>query len=290
MTLKELYGQRENLEEEKEFLASYSLDNYFRPSVTSDVVAFAIGSYDKGNYRKESDTILQLLLIKRGAHPFKDYWALPGGFLREDESVEECAWREIIEETGIKPISMKNIGVFSSCDRDPRGRIISNAFTSIILDESRDVTGGYDAEDADWFNVSFEIVEDLYYLRLSNNSTELSAVLKLIRNEFGIHRFEIIESKGVAFDHAAIIGTALTSLQKDVEDYNVLFDFLPKKFTLLKLQKVQETITGKKIQPANFRRKIADYVAETEEFEKGAGHRPAKLFIKRNLAKVRIDL
>lgn len=281
MTLKELYGQRENFEEEKEFLASYSLDNYFRPSVTSDVVAFAIGSYDKGNYRKESDTILQLLLIKRGAHPFKDYWALPGGFLREDESVEECAWREIVEETGIKPISMKNIGVFSSCDRDPRGRIISNAFTSIILDESRDVTSGYDAEDADWFDVSFEMVDDLYYLKLSNHCTELNAILKLIRNEFGIHRFEIIESKGVAFDHAAVIGTALTSLQKDVEDFNVLFDFLPEKFTLLKLQKAQETITGKKVQPANFRRKIADYVEETYEFETGAGHRPAKLFTKK---------
>lgn len=281
MTLKELYGARENLDEENEFLTSYSLDNYFRPSVTSDVVAFAIGSFDKNNYRKESDAILQLLLIKRGTHPFKDYWALPGGFLQEKESVEECAWREIVEETGIKPISMKNIGVFSSCDRDPRGRIISNAFTSVILDESRDVTSGFDATDADWFNVSFQKKDNLYYLNLTNGSTELSALLRLIRNEFGIHRFEIIESNGIGFDHAAIIGTALTSLQKDIEDFDMLFDFMPQKFTLLKLQKVLEVITGKKLQPANFRRKIADYVEETEEFETGAGHRPAKLFIKK---------
>ena len=286
MTLKELYGMRDNIEEEKEFLASYNVDNYFRPSITSDVVAFSIGSYDAGNYRKEGDTILQLLMIKRGAYPFKDYWALPGGFLREEESVEECAWREIVEETGINPISMKNIGVFSSCDRDPRGRIISNAFTSIILDESKDVTSGYDASEADWFDISFQKKEGLYYLNLSKNCIELSAVLKLIRNEFGIHRFEIMESKGIGFDHAAIIGTALTSLQKDIEDFDVLFDFMPEKFTLLKLQKVLEVVTGKKLQPANFRRKIADYVEETEEYETGAGHRPAKLFIK----KERIEL
>ncbi len=281
MNLKELYETRENLEEEKEFLASYNMDSYFRPSVSSDVVTFAIGSCDETNYRKEGDAVLQLLLIKRGAYPFRDYWALPGGFLREDESIEECAFREIVEETGIKPISMKNIGVFSDCDRDPRGRIISNAFTSIVLDDNREVSGGYDAEDAGWFDVEFRKDDEFYYLSLKNNHIILRATLKVIHNEFGIRRFEIIKNDGLAFDHAAIIGTALSSLQNDVEDFKVLFDFLPEKFTLLKLQKVQETITGKKIQSANFRRKIADYVEETHEFETGAGHRPAKLFVKK---------
>lgn len=283
MELKKLYEQRENLQEEKEYLASYRVDKYFRPSVSSDVAAFTIGSSDESNYRKESEAKLLLLMVKRGTHPFKDYWALPGGFLKEEESIEECAYREIVEETGIEPASMKPVGVFSDCDRDPRGRIISNAFMSIIMDEDVKAKGGYDAKDAGWFEVDFKERDGLYYLNLHNDKSELSAVLKLIRNEFGIHRFEIIENDGIGFDHGAIIGTALSSLKNDVEDFNLLFDFLPEKFTLLKVQRVQETITGKKVQPANFRRKIAEFVKETDEYETGAGHRPAKLFTAKEL-------
>ncbi len=279
MNLTELYASRGDLPDEKKYLETYKMDNYFRPSVSSDVVAFTIGNTDEENYRKEGEARLLLLLVRRGTHPFMNSWALPGGFLRSDESVEECAFREIVEETGIKPVSMKHVGVFSDCDRDPRGRIISNAFTSIIVDGSTEAHGGQDANDAKWFEITFTEQSGLYYLNLVNEDIVLKAVLKEIRNEFGIRRFEIIESGDIAFDHAAIIGTALTSLRNDVMDFNLLFDFVPKKFTLLKLQRIQETITGRTTQAANFRRKIADYVEETDEYETGAGHRPAKLYI-----------
>lgn len=278
MELDELYSRRKNIQEEEEFLLSYSIENYFRPSVSADVVAFTIGEQDEDNYRKESGAKLLLLLVKRGEHPFKDSWALPGGFMREDESMEECAYREIVEETNIKPSSLKSVGVFSDCRRDPRGRILSNAFTSIIYDGANEYTSGKDAADAKWFEIELDYQEGIYYLRLANKEVKISAVLKETKNEFGIKRFEIVESEGLAFDHGAIIGTALFSLRKDVLDFDILFDFLPEKFTLSKLQKVQETILNKAILPANFRRKIADYVEETEEFETGAGHRPAKLF------------
>ena len=285
MKLSELYASRNNLDDEKKFLESYRIDKYFRPSVSSDVVAFTIGNTNEENCRKESETRLLLLLVKRGTHPFMDKWALPGGFLRSDESVEECAFREIVEETGIEPVSMKHVGVFSDCDRDPRGRIISNAFTSIIVDGSTEVHSGQDANDAKWFEITFTEQSGLYHLNLINEETVLKAVIKEIRNEFGIRRFEILESDDIAFDHAAIIGTALTSLRNDVMDYNMLFDFVPKKFTLFKLQKIQETITGKTTQAANFRRKIMDYVQETDEYETGAGHRPAKLYVAANIGK-----
>ena len=281
MNNKDLYNRRKNIDEEQEYLSNYNIKRYFCPSVSSDIVAFTIQNKGEENYRKEKDARLMLLLIKRGTYPFKGEWALPGGFMREDESIEECAYREFFEETNMKPISMKPIGVFSECDRDPRGRIISNAFASIISGGEGEMIGGDDATDAKWFEVVFEKKKENYTLELMNQEICLAATLKEVRNEFGVKRFEIIKQEGIAFDHAAIIGTALTSLQRDVVDFEILFDFLPEKFTLLNLQKVQETILNQTMQPANFRRKIAPFVEETDEYVTGAGHRPAKLYIKK---------
>ncbi len=282
--IRELYAKRRDTEEEEAYLASYNLNKYFRPSVSTDIAAFMIQNKSEENYRKAKKTSLSLLLVKRGQHPFKNYWALPGGFMREEESIEECAYREIVEETGIKPISMKPVGVFSELGRDPRGRIISNAFASILCDEAGEAAGGDDAADAKWFDITLEQREDYYYLELESGEISISAVLMETCSEFGSKRFEIMECNGLAFDHAAIISTALCELRKDVLDFDILFDFLPKKFTLLNLQQVQEIILNKTILPANFRRKVADYVEETEEYATGAGHRPAKLYIRRKMA------
>ena len=106
---------------EKEFLAGYRIEDYERPSVTADVAAFMIRTEDKKNYRKNPENKLLLLLIKRGGYPYKDMWALPGGFLQKGETVEECALREIQEETTVRPVSILPVGVFSEPERDPRG-------------------------------------------------------------------------------------------------------------------------------------------------------------------------
>lgn len=283
-SIRDLYEKRIVSDEEKIFLAEYDINKYFRPSVSTDIAAFTIKNKNEENYRKEEKASLLILMVKRGTHPFKDYWALPGGFLREDESIEECAYREIVEETNIKPISIKHIGVFSEVGRDPRGRIVSNAFTSIIYDGEGEIISGDDADDARWFEIILEVRDDVYYLSLKNGDILLEALLKESKNEFGIKRFEIIESEGIAFDHAAIIGSALSSLRKDVLDLEMLFDFLPEKFTLLSLQRVQETILDKELLPANFRRKVMPYVEETDEYVTGAGHRPAKLFVRKELS------
>lgn len=271
------------MESEKEFLLNYKLSDYERPSVTADVAAFMVSSEDKVSYRKNPENKLQLLLIKRGGHPFKDMWALPGGFLQKGETVEECALREIKEETQVLPTSIMPVGIFSKPNRDPRGWIISNAYVSVICEESVKQVGSDDASDAQWFGVSFDRGESgEYHLDLNYGDVVLNAVLAEEKSSFGRTEFRIIDSGGLAFDHAAIIAAALTVLRNAAKNYDTIFDFMPEKFTLTSLQKVQETVMNVSMLPANFRRTVSRYVEETDEYVRGEGHRPAKLYKRKN--------
>lgn len=270
------------MDSEKEFLSNYKIADYERPSVTADIAAFMLSSEESGNFRKSPGKKLQLLLIKRGGHPFKNMWALPGGFFQKGETIEECALREIYEETNVMPTALIPVGVFSKSGRDPRGWIISNAFVSIITEEAVKQVGMDDATDAQWFGISFERDDKgLYMLTLDYNDVKLNAVLAEEKNGYGRTEFRIIENGGLAFDHAAIIAAALTLLRDKAKDYDMIFDFLPEKFTLPALQKAQETIMNVSLLPANFRRMVSGYVEETDEFVKGEGHRPAKLYRRR---------
>lgn len=267
------------MQSEKEFLESYDMSRFERPSVTADIVAFTIRSEESGNYKRDSEKKLSVLLIKRGGHPFMDHWALPGGFLQPDETVEECAFREATEETNVTPSSLMPVGVFSRPGRDPRGWIISNAYASVVSEDASGMVGGDDASDAKWFDVWFEQGEDGdFRLDLRCGDVSIRSVLAEEDTRFGRTSFEIRDSGGLAFDHAGIIATALSVLRRSAGNFETIFDFLPEKFTLNALQKVQETITNISTLPANFRRKISDYVVETDEYLQGAGHRPAKLY------------
>lgn len=269
-------GSNSRIDEEA-FLSSYSVENYDRPSVTTDIVAFKVRSEIGDTYRHNSKSKLSILMVKRGEHPYKGMWALPGGFLRRDETVEECAYREIMEESNVSPISLMPVGIFSNPNRDPRGRIISNAFLSIICDEVKP-KAGTDAVEARWFDISFKEVEGEFQLVLTSDEISLSARLVKMKTIFKKTDFEIIETGDLAFDHASIIGTAITLLRYSSKDFDLIFDFLPETFTLTTLQDVVETIMNVALTPANFRRKISEYVEETEEYVTGAGHRPAKLY------------
>lgn len=114
---------------------------YPRPAVTADVVAIT----------KEEEP--KVLLIQRGFEPYKGCWALPGGFLEMDETTEECAIRELEEETGLKLDGMIQIGAYSKVDRDPRGRTITVAYLTII-DNPLKVIGQDDAAKAEWFPIN----------------------------------------------------------------------------------------------------------------------------------------
>lgn len=267
------------MDSEKEFLQSYDMSKFERPSVTTDIAAFTVRSESDGNYRQDPKNTLSLLLIKRGGHPYKGCWALPGGFLEPTETVEECALREVTEETGITPSSILPVGVFSEPGRDPRGWIISNAFASVIGEELIKERAGDDAAEAAWFDVTFDCADNgVYVLELKHGDVKMSALLEEADNSFGKKKFTIKDSGSLAFDHAKIIASALTELRREAKNFDAIFDFLPEKFTLTSLQRVQETIMNISVQPANFRRKAAEHVVETDEYLTGAGHRPAKLF------------
>lgn len=267
---------------EFDYLERYSLNDYERPSVTADIAVFTIRAAEPENFRKEPKNTLSLLLIKRGEHPYKDRWALPGGFLRPGETIEQCALREIEEETSVTPASLMSVGLFSDPGRDPRGWIISNAFVSIIGRPQINGRAGDDAADAQWFDVSFETDgSGLYTLRLRHEDICLSAALREEKSRFGMTSFRIEDSGELAFDHAAMIARALTALRSCARDFELIFDFLPEKFTLTELQNVQETVMNISVLSANFRRKVAGLVKETDEYTEGAGHRPAKLYQRR---------
>ena len=114
---------------------------YPRPAVTADCVVMTNEPQPK------------VLLIQRGSDPFKGAWAFPGGFMNMDETTEECAIRELEEETGLKVSELHQIGAYSKVDRDPRGRTITVAYLAIIA-SPQEVKGMDDAAKAEWFPIT----------------------------------------------------------------------------------------------------------------------------------------
>ena len=149
---------------EKEFLENYDITAYDRPSVTADIAVFTLSKEKEDCYRKNPELKLNLLLVKRGAHPCIGKWALPGGFVVSGETIEECAFRKIKEETGVAPVSLMPVGTFSESGRDPRGWIISNAFAFVVSEDQLDIVNGVCESDIGWFEVSFECVDDMFSL------------------------------------------------------------------------------------------------------------------------------
>ena len=167
---------------------------YPKPSLTADIVAVK---------RAPNPA---LLMIKRGKDPYKDCWALPGGFFEPDETIEQCARRELLEETAISADKLIPLGCYSTPNRDPRGWVVSCAFLT-FFDADASATAGDDAADALWFDVCFDKTEDgNFRLTLSGNGQVLSAVLA---PNFANHRFDLISSDGIAFDHAEMIAAAM---------------------------------------------------------------------------------
>lgn len=296
-------------EEEKQYLKQYDIGKYERPSVTADMAVFAVMGAESNrtkNYRKDPERKLKLLMIKRGNHPYKDAWALPGGFCQKDESTTETARRELLEETGIGNAYLRPFDIFSEPERDPRGWIISHGFLTLIDGTKCSLHASSDAREAEWFSVSArktnlcrEIdheqahITNSYLITLLCEQSpvrqkELRLTAKVLEKRDFVHyhetvTYEIVSCDNIAFDHAKIILCAFLRLQNEVnENGKPVFDLMPEKFTLAQLQNAFEIVQGRKLIVPNFRRKMAEYVTETDEFLEGAGHRPAKLF-KRNL-------
>jgi len=116
----------------EQFLSTYDASKYPRPSVTVDMLIFSVTDEEKKNYRKLPEKVLRLLMIKRGDHPYLGQWALPGGFVKMDESLDEAALRELKEETNINDIYMEQLYTWGAVARDPRTRVISVSYMSLV--------------------------------------------------------------------------------------------------------------------------------------------------------------
>lgn len=279
---------------EEEFLSEYDAGQYDRPSVTVDMLVFTVMNELKKSYRRLPEKALKILMVKRGNHPCIGCWALPGGFVNMNEDLDQAALRELKEETNIEDIYMEQLYTWGAVGRDPRTRIIGCSYMSLADGSKLDIRAGDDAEAAAWFKVKACVVEqkksvsgkgysvqNLMELVLKNENTELTATVKVNKIFDGktvrVER-ELLESGGIAFDHAKIIEYAVERLRNKIEYTDVAFNLMPEKFTLTELQQVYEVILGKELLKANFRRKIADMVLETGEYTRDAGHRPSKLF------------
>ena len=263
---------------EQEFLKQYNAEDYPKPSVAVDIVIFTITDSDEDNYRKLSEKELRVLLIRRGGHPFKGQWALPGGFVRPGETVGEASERELAEETGVTNGYLEQLYTFSKPGRDPRTWVISCAHMALADINKIDPKAGSDAEEAKWFSVYVSDIPGIISMSLQNEETILTAVLSTESNET---EPDITANNGLAFDHAKIISAAIQRMRGKLEYTDLAFCLMPEKFTLTELQQVYETILGRSLYKAAFRRKIKDLVEETDQYTIDKGHRPAKLFMKR---------
>ncbi len=288
--------------EEQQFLAQYDITKFERPSVAADMAIFTIAQEATSeNFRKLPKQALKILLVKRGDYPFKDFWALPGGFCVPHEDVCETALRELYEETHIKSAYLRPVGIFGEQGRDPRGWIISNTFMALVDHTAAKLKAGSDAREAKWFTIELNATEPKKVMKNDDAKIETKYELTLVDDETGeklssvvkerVHfknchetvTYEVSKNDKLAFDHAKIILHTILKLRQSVDhDLRLGFDLMPEYFSLTELQTAFELILGRELITPNFRRKISDYVTETEYLIEGAGHRPAKMF-KRNV-------
>ena len=204
---------------------------YPRPALTVDGVVFG---FDEGD--------LKVLLIERGLEPFKGRWALPGGFVRVEETLDDAARRELQEETGLTNVFLEQLYTFGELDRDPRERVVSVAYYALVKLSDHSVKAATDAANTRWFPVS--------------------KVPKL------------------AFDHAEILATALARLKGKVRYQPIGFELLPPRFTLSQLQHLYEAVMGTSLDKRNFRKKVLSLgvLMPMKERLRSGRHRPAQLF------------
>ena len=273
-----------------------TLGKYPKPSVTADIIAVrpAYSELKSDQWRENPEFALEMLFIKRGQWPFEGSWALPGGFIRPTETVDEGARRELREETALVSDRLIPVGVFSKPDRDMRAWIISNAFVSFHkCGEGVHVKGGDDASEAKWLVVRSPAVgEGRFKLPFYDGDKLEFCISGTYREEeFGGGTVLSVGDSPLAFDHAEIIAQAfLRMLSFDIK--KLVFFFLPEKFTLSNYIDIYQYLTRYSIEPSNipnFRRQLTatkDPLLEVCEGEMetldGRAHAPAKLYRRRS--------
>lgn len=204
---------------------------YPRAALTVDCVVFGLDEED-----------LKVLLIQRDIPPFEGRWALPGGFVPVDETLEEAAKRELSEETGIRDVFLEQLYTFGAVDRDPRERVVTVAYYALVNLHGHTIDATTDARSAAWFALD--------------------------------------DTPPLAFDHDGILKTAHERLRGKVRYQPIGFELLPQKFTLRQLQNLYEKVLDRPLDKRNFRKKILGMglLEELDEVEQDVAHRAARLY------------
>lgn len=207
------------------------IHKYPKPSVAVDLVIFTVQGKE-----------LKVLLVKRKADLKKGEWALPGGFIKLEESLEESAQRILEQKTNVKNVYLEQLYTFGDPFRDSRGRVITVAYFALIDSSKIQLTPTEKVADAQWFSIN--------------------------------------EHPSLAFDHKKILDYALVRLKSKLEYTTVGFQLLPDKFTLTELQRLYEIILERDLDKRNFRKKVEslNLVESTNETKMEGVHRPARLY------------
>lgn len=245
--------------------------------MTSDILIFSLSVGEQENYRKLKDKYFSVLLIKRKDYPFKDKWCLPGGFIRMDETTEEAAKRILLAETNIHDIYLEQLYTFDAINRDPRMRIVSTSYMALI-DKNRLLDKI--PENASWFNIDVSEDEKEINILLDNGKEEIKLVIEKKLKELTTDRYKYITKYNtkLAFDHDLVIASGISRLKNKLEYTDIVFNMMPRYFSLGELQQVYEEILGKKLLDPAFRRIIANKVRKTNKVRTGGGHRPSALY------------
>jgi 8-oxo-dGTP diphosphatase len=209
-----------------------------RPGVTVDLALLTVAG-------TLNDLRLQVVLIERRDPPYQGQWALPGGFVRENEDLEVAALRELREETGIRGATVEQVEAIGTPGRDTRGHIITIVYAGLTPADRHQLRPQGDARAAKWFDVAGP-----------NPRPPL------------------------AFDHEDLLERALRYLRRRLAEAPICFELLPATFTLSELQALTETILGHTLDRRNFRRKVLELelVEPTDGTRREGAHRPAQLY------------
>ncbi len=223
----------QNVMNEKEFLKNYDISEFETPLLSVDTVLFTY-----------HETHLKVLLVKRGQHPDKDKWGLPGGFVdqRKDADLKATATRKVTEKTAVTPAYLEQLETFGNAKRDKRGWSVTVCYSALIAHQNCKRT--------------MDSVSDVKWVKMNK-----------------------LEKKEIAFDHKKIISAARERLRQKALYSIVPAYALPDEFTLPELQHLHELLIGKSIQKKSFRRRIeqADLLIDTGR-KRSEGGRPASLY------------
>jgi ADP-ribose pyrophosphatase YjhB (NUDIX family) len=278
---------------EEDFLREYDVKIYERPSVTNDVIIFTTDDKIEKNNRKVPKKGMQVLLIKRDDYPYKDNWAIPGGFVDINESLADGAIIKLKEETGIDNVYTEQLYTFGEVNRDPRTRVISIGNIALVSKDKINFEIQKDIKKSQWFWIEKNLIDssddekyilNRYILKLESEDEEIKISYEIVEKiEKSIFRrkeenYNLLEGSNekLAFDHYKIIDYALDRVRNKIEYTPIALNLLPRLFTVKELQNVYEAIMGREI--LNFRRKMGDMIIETNEVLEGKPFRPAKMF------------